>query len=145
MTIFTTDAAFARLGTALLDHSLPRAEWTHAAHFAATLWLARHHPHRLEPAAIAAIIRGYNEASGGANTDTEGYHETITRTSVRAVRDHLGRFATDTPLPDILAALLASPCGRSDWLLAHWHRETLFSVAARRAWIGPDRAPLPFA
>jgi hypothetical protein len=34
--------------------------------------------------------------------------------------------------------------GRSDWLLARWRRETLFSVAARRDWVAPDLAPLPF-
>jgi hypothetical protein len=38
----------------------------------------------------------------------------------------------------VLAGLMAGPCGRSDWLLAHWRRETLFSVAARRGWVAPD-------
>lgn len=144
MTIFTTDAEIARIGTALLDRSLPKAEWTHAAHFAATLWLARHRPDCLEPASIAAIICGYNTATGGANTDNEGYHETITVASVRGARAQLTRFAADAPLPVILSDLLASPCGRSDWLLAHWRRETLFSVVARRAWVDPDLVPLPF-
>lgn len=144
MTIFTTDAAIARIGTGLLDRSLPKAEWSHAAHFAATLWLARHHPGQLEPAAIGAIIRGYNVATGGANTDTEGYHETITVASVRAARAHLAGFAAAAPLPVVLADLLASPCGRSDWLLVHWRRETLFGVAARRSWVEPDLVPLPF-
>lgn len=144
MTIFTNDAAFARVGAGLLDRTLPKAEWTHAAHFAATLWLARHHPDRLEPGAIGAIIRGYNLATGGANTDTEGYHETITVASVRAARAHLGSYAANAPLATILADLLASPCGRSDWLRAYWGRETLFGVTARREWVEPDLAPLPF-
>jgi hypothetical protein len=29
-------------------------------------------------------------------------------------------------------------------LLAHWTRDRLFGVAARRGWVPPDLAPLPF-
>jgi hypothetical protein len=41
-------------------------------------------------------------------------------------------------------ALMASPLGRSDWLLAYWSRDRLFSVEARRRWQEPDLKPLPF-
>ncbi|WP_293907088.1 hypothetical protein [Phenylobacterium sp.] len=47
-------------------------------------------------------------------------------------------------LGEALAALLASPYGRPDWLLAHWSRDVLFSVQARREWVEPDLQPLPF-
>jgi len=39
---------------------------------------------------------------------------------------------------------MASSFGRSDWLLSYWTKPVLFSVAARRGWIGPDVKPLPF-
>jgi hypothetical protein len=42
-----------------------------------------------------------------------------------------------------LNELLASNCGRSDWLLEYWSKPVLFSMMARRAWIDPD-LPLPF-
>lgn len=32
------DAAVARIAAGVLARSLPKAEWTHAAHFAAALW-----------------------------------------------------------------------------------------------------------
>jgi hypothetical protein len=38
---------------------------------------------------------------------------------------------------------MLSPLGRRDWLLSHWHRETLSSARARRDWVEPDLAPLP--
>ena len=41
------------------------------------------------------------------------------------------------------AALMASPLGDKDWLFTYWTRETLMSPAARRAWVAPDRTPLP--
>jgi hypothetical protein len=36
-----SDAEIERIGRGLLDCSLPKIEWTHAAHFAAAFWLLR--------------------------------------------------------------------------------------------------------
>lgn len=126
------------------DCSLPHAEWTHAAHFALALWLCRHRPDLTPEAEIGAIIRRYNLAKGTPNSDTEGYHATITIASMRAAAAALTRHPADAALSVVVAALLASPQGRSDWLLAHWTRDCLFGVAARRGWVPPDLAPLPF-
>jgi hypothetical protein len=141
---FADEAAISHIATGLLDRSLPKAEWTHAAHFAAALWMARHNPALLAPPVIGAIIRSYNDATGTPNTDTSGYHETITVASMRATVAHLATFPVGTPLHVVTNALMASPLGRSDWLLAHWSRERLFSALARRTWVEPDLAPLPF-
>jgi hypothetical protein len=141
---FADEAAIDHIATGLIGRTLPKAEWTHAAHFAAAIWMARYNPALLATPVISAIIRSYNEATGTPNTDSSGYHETITVASMRAAVAHLARFSADAPLHDVTNALIASPLGRSDWLLAHWSRETLFSVDARREWVAPDLAPLPF-
>ncbi len=138
------DAAIARLGEGLLDRSCPKEEWTHAAHFAATLWILRHRPDVVPERDMPGLIRAYNEAVGGVNDDMSGYHETITQASLRAARAFLGGQAPRRPLHEVLDDLMATPLGRSDWLLACWTRERLFSVEARRSWVEPDRAPLPF-
>jgi hypothetical protein len=138
------DRAIARIAAGVMDCSLPRAEWTHAAHFALALWLLRHRPELTGEPAIGAIIRRYNLANGTPNSDTEGYHATITIASMRAAAAELARHSDDAALAKVLAALLAAPHGRSDWLLVHWTRERLFAVAARRGWVPPDLAPLPF-
>ena len=140
----TTDPDIERLALAMIDCSLPKAEWTHAGHFAAALWLLRHRPELATPDAMRVLIMRYNEATGTANTDTGGYHHSITIASLRAAAWHLAAHAAEVPLHLVLAALMASAQGRSDWLLAYWRRETLFSVAARRGWVAPDLAPLPF-
>ena len=128
-----------RIGRSMADRTLPKTEWTHAAHFAAAVWLLAE-PGRDAPAEMPGLIRAYNTATGVANTDTEGYHETITQASLRAAAAALaGRTRAQA-----LEALLAGPCGRSDWLLAHWTRARLFSPAARRRWLEPDLQPLPF-
>jgi hypothetical protein len=138
------DAAIDRLARAMLDCNLPKVEWTHEGHFAAALWLLRHRVSLAAPEAMRGLIMRYNEATDTPNTDSAGYHHSITVASLRAAAHHLAKHAPETPLHEVLAALMASPYGRSDWLLAHWRRETLFSVAARRDWVPPDLVPLPF-
>jgi hypothetical protein len=92
---------------------------------------------------MGGLIRAYNEATGTANTDTSGYHETITQASLRAARNFLSRRPAEA-LFETCNALMASDLGRSDWLLEYWSRERLFSVEARRVWVEPDIRALPF-
>jgi hypothetical protein len=137
-----TDADIERIGCGLRDCTLPKPEWTHHAHFAAALWVLTR-PDMDAFRDMPGLIRAYNEATGVPNTETDGYHETITIASLRAARAWLDGRA-GAPLSQALAELLASPFGRSDWLLAHWSKPRLFSSEARRAWIEPDLQPLPF-
>ncbi len=138
------DASIERLALKMMDRSLPRAEWTHAGHFATALWLIKHRPDLAEPAAMRLLIMRYNDATGTENSDTSGYHHTITTASMRGAAHHLQCTGQDAPLCVVLAALMASNLGQSGWLLEHWDRQTLFSPAARRTWIEPDLAALPF-
>jgi len=142
-TPFRRDEELAAIGRGLMTCTLPKTQWTHAAHFAAALWLLACHPEIDVTRSMPGMIRAYNEATGGANTDTGGYHETITQASLRAARAFLAE-RPHLPLHAICNELLASPFGRSDWLLAYWSRPLLFSIEARRAWIEPDLQPLPW-
>jgi hypothetical protein len=140
---FTSDEEIAVIGLGLLDRTLPKTAWTHAAHFAATLWLLRCRPEIELSRAMPGYIRAYNAATGGANTDTSGYHETITQASIRATRAFLSS-ASPEPLFVTCNALMRSPLGQPEWLLEYWTRPRLFSVEARRAWLEPDIRRLPF-
>ncbi len=142
MSYFHSDAEIEHIARGLLERSLPKPEWTHAAHFAAALWLLRERGVRVM-SEMPPLIRAYNEATGVQNTDTSGYHETITVASLRAARSWLA----DRPgaaLHAVLNELLATPVGRSDWLLTYWSKAMLFSAQARRVWVDPDLRPLPF-
>jgi hypothetical protein len=143
-TLFSTNAEIERIGRGLLDRSLPKIEWTHAAHFAAALWLLRHRREHEVVKAMPMWIRAYNEATGVANTDSSGYHETITIASIRAASSLLATHAEHVPLHEIVNAVMAGEFGRSDWLLRYWSRLRLFSPEARKGWINPDLMPLPF-
>jgi len=140
---FPDDGAVERVGRGLIDRSLPKADWTHAAHFAAALWLLRHRPELPLEVRMPPLIRAYNEATGVANTDDGGYHETITLASIRAARAFLADHTASRPLHEIVDLLMATSLGHRDWLLAFWSGERLFSVEARRRWVEPDLRPLP--
>ena len=142
MTHFHSDAEIEHIARGLIDRSLPKSSWTHAAHFAAAFWLLRAQG-LLAVRDMPPFIRAYNEATGVPNTDTSGYHETITLASLRAVHAWL----TNRPgaaLNVVLEEMLATPLGRSGWLLTYWSRSVLFSVSARRTWVEPDLSHFPF-
>ncbi|MEY4965654.1 MAG: hypothetical protein RL274_1237 [Pseudomonadota bacterium] len=143
-TIYASEAEVIRIGEGLFAAALPRAEWTHAAHFAAALWLLRTRPDLDAPCVLPGLIRAYNESVGRVNDDTGGYHETITLASMRALKGVLDANPADMPLYRIVNSLMASNMGDPNWLLEYWSVARLMSVDARREWQDPDLKPLPF-
>ncbi len=87
------DDLFVRFESALLS----KEEWTHTAH----LQVAYHCVWRYSPEEAGRRIREgiqrLNLALGGRNTDTEGFHETLTEFWIREVRS-LGPDSLDTVL-----------------------------------------------
>lgn len=141
MSVFLSDAEIEAIALAFLNRTLPKAQWTHAAHFASAIWLIVERPDLDAASVMPACIRAYNESVGTVNSDSSGYHETITQASLRAAR-----FFCSQPesLAERVNRLLESPHGRSGWLLEYWSKDVLFSAEARRTWVEPDIAPLPF-
>jgi len=123
--------------------ALSKLEWTHVAHLTMGAWhVARFGPEQAL-ARLRAGIRALNDAHGTINSDTSGYHETITRAYVRLIAAFLSARPAGEEIDASVAALLASPLAARDALMRHYTRERLFSVAARRDWVEPDLLPLP--
>jgi hypothetical protein len=137
-----TSAALERLVARFLDGTLPRAEWTHAAHLAVGAWHVDRFGADAAVERLRAGIRALNERNGVANTPTGGYHETITIAYVRLLARALADAAPDTPLADRVDAIGAGPLADRGFLLRFWSRERLMSAEARAAWVPPDLAPL---
>ncbi|WP_420145813.1 hypothetical protein [Sphingobium sp.] len=138
-----TDEEMAMLAADFRACTLPKARWTHGAHFATALWLILKSPDIVPERDMPDLIRRYNESVGGVNSDDSGYHETITQASLRMARAMLASLPADTGPADAHAALMASPLGEKDWPFTYWSRDRLMSAQARRAWVEPDIAPLP--
>jgi hypothetical protein len=141
--LFASDAEIEHLGEGLLARTLRREEWTHEAHLAATTYLLLRRPDVDLDTQLAGIIRRFNESVGGVNSDSEGYHETITRVSLDGVRLFLAEADPGEPLHELVNELLLSPMGRRDWPLRFYSPALLFSVEARRNFVPPDLAALP--
>jgi hypothetical protein len=140
---FDTDDPVEPVGEGMLARSLPRAEWTHEAHLAATVYLLLKHPEIDLDVELPGLIRRYNESVGGVNDDTQGYHDTITKAYLHGVRLFLQEADMGSPLHDLVNELLHSPMGKRDWPLRFWSQERLMSVDARRGFVDPDLRALP--
>jgi hypothetical protein len=138
------DDAIRDVGERFLSRTLPRAEWTHEAHISTTCWLILERPDIAPERDLPDLIRRYNESVGGVNSDTEGYHETITQLFIRTLRATLAK-SEGQGLAARVNAVLASPEGRRDWPLHFYSRERLFSRDARLGWVEPDLVPAPLA
>ena len=141
--LFTFDAEIEHLGEGLLACTLERPEWTHEAHLAATTYLLLRRPDVDLDKSLPGIIRRFNESVGGVNSDSEGYHETITRVFLQGVRLFFAEADPNEPLHELVNELLLSPMGRRDWPLRFYSGERLFSVDARRHFVPPDVSALP--
>lgn len=136
--MFKTDLDIDHIGTGLCARTLPKSEWTHAAHVAAAVWMLEQHGTEAERL-MPDMIRRYNRSVGTPNTDHEGYHHTITLASLRAIAHAAGKGT----LLERTNRVLAAGFDRPDWLFRYYRKETLFSVKARREWVAPDLTPLP--
>lgn len=141
--LFASDAEIAHLGEGLIARTLARPEWTHEAHLGATTYLLLKRRDIDLDRALPGLIRAFNESVGGVNSDSEGYHDTITRAYLRGIRLFLDEADTREPLHELVNRLLLSPMGGRDWPLRFWSNERLMSNAARRGWVEPDLAALP--
>jgi hypothetical protein len=128
------DVTLARVVTC----TLPKDEWTHEAHIAAATALVRRAGVARAHVLMARLISRLNVSHGTANTDTSGYHETLTGYYVRAIGSLVTAGLTD-------AAIVAHSATGREAPLRHWRRETLFGVEARRTMVAPDLCALPEA
>jgi hypothetical protein len=123
--------------------SIAKHEWTHEAHLTMGAWHVARFGAAQALERLRAGILALNDAHGTINSDTGGYHETITRAYVRLIAAFLRARPAGEEIDTSVAALLASPLAARDALMRHYSKPLLFSTAARRGWVEPDLDPLP--
>ena len=121
--------------------TLPKARWTHAAHILTGAWYV----HELGEAAatdkMRECVRRYNEAVGGKNTETSGYHETVTVFWMK-------RLAGECEMsPGMTRAEFAMHCAETlapvrNLLGEYYSYDVVGSTEARREWRAPDVRPI---
>jgi hypothetical protein len=118
--------------------TLPKAQWTHGAHVGVAAYFAYDHTFVAVLRIMRLGIRHYNLASGGANTDDHGYHETLTRFWAGAVGNFLRDVRFASRLEAVRGALLRFG-ERSDYYRSFYSFDVVHDRVARRDWVSPDR------
>lgn len=136
-----TDSEIDRLAAGFRDLTLPKAAWTHEGHLKVGLWFLLRHPPDEAMELLRDGIQRYNVATGVPNTDTGGYHETVTRFYVTVIGAFVAS-ADRTRPPDELATELIRDFGDRELPFRYWSREVFASTQARREWVEPDVRPL---
>src|SRR3954469_1872845 len=137
MTTFRTTGEILALVRRFDDCTLPREEWTHAAHLTVALWHLLEYDWAEAVVRVRAGIRRYNAAHDIRTTPTGGYHETLTLFWLRRVRAFLEDGRNEARSLVALANDLSASLD-SRLPLEYYTRERLFSTEARVSWVEPD-------
>ena len=132
----------AHIFAGLKARTLAKTEWTHGAHLVAAVALLDDIGLEGALRAMPDMIRRYNEAAGVQNSDTEGYHHTITVFYLHTVNDFVAQYRR-APVHERVSVLLGSALAARDYALGFYSKELLFSAAARRDYVPPDLNPFP--
>lgn len=133
------------LATRFIARTLPHAEWTHLAHLAVGMWHVDRYGVDEALSRMREGIRRLNDSHGTPNTETRGYHETITRAYLSLIHQFLGTCSPSTPRSARFTRMVSTRLAERDALLAFYTRECLMSAEARAGWVEPDLAALNLA
>lgn len=117
--------------------SLPKEAWTHEAHFIMAFFYCMQHPVCKATEMISEGIKKYNLSVGGSNTDTSGYHETITLFYSSTVCNYIICNRINSINDNSIKALLAQSFIKKDYLNHFYTKEQIDSVSARKHWEKP--------
>lgn len=131
-----SDTAFRDFVAAWEQGTLPREQWTHAAHVS----IGACYVLRYDEAALARIREGilhYNTAVGTAKTDSSGYHETLTRFWAETIAAAVTGFDDERQAACRAVELFGDDRDRPRRFYSF---DVVGSGEARRTWIAPDLA-----
>lgn len=123
---------------AFRDGTLPISSWTHGAHVAmaaAVLWDT---PVVRALDDIRDAIKRYNVSQGGENSESSGYHETLTRLWLGVVAAALAGVPTGSTRLDAVRHAYRAFARRSAYHRDWYAFDVVKSTQARREWVAPD-------
>jgi len=120
------------IAAAMTACRLPKADWTHEAHVLAGLSLILRSGASRALATLREAIPRYNVSTNTPNSDSGGYHDTLTVYYVWAI-DELLRQGVSAE------EITADPLVSRTAPLEFWNSDELFSVDARRHWVAPTK------
>lgn len=121
--------------------TLPKAEWTHSAHLLTGACYVHGMQREAALAKMRECVRRYNESVGGKNTETSGYHETVTVMWIRLL-DGLRRESIPMDRAQFAALAVEQFAPRRDIFREYYDFDLVGSTEARLRWVAPTLKPL---
>ena len=121
---------------------LPHAEWNHGAHLTVAFWYLSRIDRAQATERIRSGIIHYNDCEGTANTETSGYHETLTLFWIGVVARFLVEADSKQSQLDGVNQLVETYARRRGLWRDYYSFDLIRSVEARQKWIEPDRGTL---
>ncbi len=137
---FSSFGEIQSLVTMFEDTTLPKAEWTHAAHLTVACWYLICHPEAEATLRIRDGIRKYNNAQGIVTTRENGYHETMTLFWIRMIHVYLAKTTLECPIVHLVNEMIALYSNKK-LPFEYYSRDRLMSWEARANWVEPDLKP----
>lgn len=116
---------------------LPKVEWTHEAHLVVAIWYSKHYNTTDAMNLVRDYITKHNTSVGTPNSDTDGYHETITKFWLILARYFIDHQTLDNVM-ELCNTFIQSSVGGSYYPLNYYTEDVLFSVKARHNWVEPN-------
>ena len=118
--------------------ALPKEEWTHATHLKVALWYISQAPDMWSASCLLkAGIISHNRSVGTKNTDSKGYHETITMFWVEEIND-LYQKHKNLSFEEIYDLLLKTPkFSDKHYIKQFYGNDVLKTPKARAVYIRP--------
>jgi hypothetical protein len=135
--LFDSDIEILDLVHRFEERTIPRSEWNHTAHLVVGLYYCYNYPIGVAKNLMSDGIYWLNDKHGTPNTETSGYHETLTVFWLRCI----SRFLFENRENDSLSSLantLIHDYGDPGLPLAVYSHERLFSAEARLGFVEPD-------
>src|SRR4030088_1994651 len=138
--LLESEALLQRFVEAWKAGKLPKAEWTHAAHVAMAAYFAFDHAAAATFAIMKAGILHHNTSVGTANTEDNGYHETLTRFWSSEIGEFVRAGHCASRLEAVRAAVSAFGSDR-DRVRRFYSFDVVRDRRARREWVAPAGEP----
>jgi len=116
--------------------TLPKEEWTHAAHLLTGACYVHGMGREAALAKMRECVRRYNESVGGKNTETGGYHESLTVMWIRLL-DRLFRGSAPMERAQFAAKAVEQFERRRDIFREYYDFDLVGSTEARLGWVEP--------
>ena len=119
---------------------LPKEQWTHEAHLAVGCFYVFTYGKDVALEKIRVNIKKYNVATGGENTTSSGYHETITVFWIWNIQ----RFLEKQPNKELKAfvkSFISSSFADKNQPFIYYSKDLLLSTQARLKFEFPDLLP----